>query len=110
DAVVHHLDEVPGPGRAAVEIPALGGAPDLLASRRPRRGAESRSERGEDGIEALHRLGLAADHEAESTLEHPHPTARPHVHVMQSAWLELAGPADVVVIVRVAAVDDHVVG
>ena len=54
DAVVHHLDEVAGAARPAVQIALLGGAADLLASRRARDVARAGRQRGEDRVEALH--------------------------------------------------------
>ncbi len=66
-------------------------------------------QRAEDRIEPPHDLRLAANHQAVTALESPDAAAGPHVHVMDAALLELRGPADVVVIVRIAAIDNHIV-
>ncbi len=60
DAVVDHLDEVPGPVGAAVQIAVLGGAGRILflAARRARGGIDRRGERGEDRIEQAGRSAL----------------------------------------------------
>src|SRR6185312_13296759 len=105
DAVVHHLHEVARPGGPAVQIAVLRGAAELLTSRGPRGQPHPGSERLEDRVETPHHRLLAADHETEAALETPHPAARPHVDVVQPAVAELGGPTDVVVVVRVAAID-----
>src|SRR5260370_307089 len=73
DAVVDHLHEMAGTGRAAMQIAALGRAADLLASGKPRRGVSAGRQRGEDRIEVLDDRLVAADHEAISALQPPHP-------------------------------------
>src|SRR5262249_61868722 len=100
---------VAGAARAAVEVSLLGGALALRAPRGARRLADPRGQRSEDRVEALPPRRLAADHETEAALEPPDPAARAHVHVVEAARAELVGAPDVVVVVRVAAVDDHVV-
>ena len=60
------------------------------------------------GIEALHDLVLAADHQAVAALEAPDAAARAHVDVVEALRREALGARDVVLVVRVAAVDDGV--
>src|SRR5207244_3246853 len=97
--------EVAGAVRTAVEIPLLRGAARLLATGRAVDGADPRGEAGEDRVEVLHDVGLAADHHAVAALEPPHAAARSHVHVVNALEPELLGAADVVDVVGVAAVD-----
>src|SRR5208282_1193670 len=109
DPVVHHLDEVAGPGRPAVKVTLLGGAPRLQA--RGGLGAALTGRDGqEDGVQAPHRLVLAADHQAVAPFQAPHAAAGADVHVVDAVPLEIFGPRDVVPVVRVPAVDHDVVG
>ena len=71
---------------------------------------EAGGDRGEDRAESLDDLLLAADHQAEAALEAPDAAARADVHVVDPLVPERARVADVVVVVRVAAVDDRVAG
>ena len=89
-AVVDHLDEVPRAGIAEMP-PAVG-----------------RRQHVEDRCEALHRLLVAADHHAVADLQAPHTAGRTDVDVVDPALGERRGAADIVVPVRVAAVDDRV--
>src|SRR6266536_2364321 len=108
DAVVDHLDEVAGAVRSAVEITLLRGAPGLLAPRRAVDIAGPGSEAGEDRVEVLHDVGFAADHHAVAALEPPHAATRPHVHVVNTLRPQLLRAADIVDVVRIAAVDQDV--
>jgi len=90
DAVVHHLYEVAGAGRADVRISLFG------------------RERLKDGLEPLHRLPLAARHQAEAHLETPDTTGHARVDEVDAAVLRLHVPAFRVPEVRVPAVDDGV--
>ena len=108
DAVVDHLDEVPGPRWPAVQVALLGGAADLLASRRARDVADAGRQRLEDRIEVLDRLIGAADHHAVAAFQAPDTAAGPHVHVVDPLRSELLGAADVVHVVGIAAVDEDV--
>src|SRR6266576_1840959 len=91
DAVVHHLHEVPCARRADVRVALL------------------RRERREDRLESLHRLVVAADHQAEADLEAPDAAGHAGVDVVDPALLRLRVAALRVAEVRVAAVDDRVV-
>ena len=107
DAVVDHLHEVPGAALAAVEIAVLLRG-DLVPARRARGCVDPRRERREDRLEPPERVLVAADHQAEPALEPEDAPARPAVEVVDPARSELLGAADVVRVVRVAAVDDRV--
>ena len=76
DAVVDHLHVVASARRADVQV------------------AVRRSERPEDGLERLHRIGVATDHQAEA--------------VGQALFGDLVVSSSRVVEVRVSAVDDRV--
>ena len=108
DPVVHHLDEVAGAIRPAVEVALLRGALRLLASRRPRDVALPGASRLEDRVEPRHDVRLAADHHAVAALEAPDAAARPDVDVVDALRRQLLGAPDVVDVVRVAAVDQDV--
>src|SRR4029450_13402053 len=90
DAVVDHLHEVPGAGRANVEVAPL------------------RRERLEDRLEAPDRLVLAAGHERESLPQAPDPAGDADIEEEEAALLRLRRPALRVAEVRVAAVDDRI--
>src|SRR5438552_28110 len=84
------------------------GAADLLAPRDARRRLHRRRQRGEDRVEVLDHLRLAADHLAVAALQAPDAAAGADIDIMQALRLQLGGAADVVDVVRVAAVDDDV--
>ena len=60
------------------------------------------------GSRSPHDVDLAADHHAVAALESPDAAAGPNVDIMDLLGLQLGGPADVIVIVRVAAVNQDV--
>ena len=82
--------------------------PGLFAAGRAGNVADARRERREDRIEVLHDRRFAADHQAVAALQAPDAAAGADVDVVDAPLGELAGAADVVVVVRVAAVDDDV--
>ena len=90
DPVVDHLHVVPGARPAHVGVPI------------------GRCERVEDRLEGLDRLAVAADHEAVAVLEPPDAAGRAGVDVPETLRPHLRVASDVVVEVRVAAVDDRV--
>src|SRR6185436_19877675 len=71
DAVVHHLHEVAGAFRSAVQVAFDGRAWNLVAARGLVYIALTRRETFEDGIQPLHDLGGSADHLAIAALEAP---------------------------------------
>src|SRR6185312_15695498 len=110
DPVVDHLHEVPGTGRAAVQVALLGGRRLALAAGRALRGVDAGGQRAEERVQALDRLVVAADHQAVAAVEAEDAAAGAHVDVVQPLLAELGGAAQVVAVVGVAAVDDGVVG
>ena len=109
DAVMHHLDEVPGAGRSGVNVAALGAGIALLAARRAGDIAEPRRERREDRIEVIHGLLWAADHHAIAALDTPDAAGRAAIDVANALLGQFLGAADVVLVEGIAAIDDDVV-
>ena len=81
-----------------------------VAPRRARDVAGTRSERGENRVEAEHRFAIAADHHAISALETPDAAAGADVDIMDAALLQRLAAAYVVLPERIAAIDDDVAG
>ena len=103
------LTKWPAPLGAAVQVAVFGGAAYLLPAGRARRLLDTRRQGGEDGVEAPDDGFLAADHQAVASLRAPDPAAGPDVHIMNALRFQFGGAADVIVVVGVAAIDDHVV-
>ncbi len=61
------------------------------------------------GLQTRDHVALAANHQTEALLKAEHAAARADVDVMNPLLLKLAGAADVVMVVGVAAVDDDVI-
>ena len=95
-------------GWAAVEPALLLGSRVALAAGSPDGRAHSRCQRFEHRLEAGHGLVVAADHHAVAALEAPDAAADADVDVVDLPLAELARAAEVVDVVRVAAVDDRV--
>ena len=93
-----------------MQIALLGRAADLLAARRARDVAAAGRQGGEDRIEVLHRVGLAADHHAVAALEAPDAAAGADIDIVDALGRQLLRAADVVDVVGVAAVDQDVAG
>ena len=108
DAVVNHFDEMAGAGGTTVQISVLNRARFPLAPRCALDLSHSRSQRLEDRIEALDRFHLPADHHAVAAIETPDAAARPHVNVMNPLFRQMLRPPQVVLEIRVTAVDDYV--
>src|ERR1700730_18221968 len=81
DAVMHHLDEMPGAARAGVNVAALGAGIAFLVARCARDVAQTGGERREDRVEAIHSLLLAADHHAVTALYAPDAAGRAAIDV-----------------------------
>src|SRR5262245_31014312 len=85
DAVVDHLHEVTGAVRSAVKVAALGRAAELLAPGRAFDVARAGCQGGENRIEALHDVALAADHHAVAALQAEHAAAGSYVDIVDVA-------------------------
>src|SRR5216684_2438912 len=109
DAVVHHLDEVAGAGRAAVKITFFGSARHFVAAGSAINVAAAGRERFENRIEALHNISLAANHLAIAALKAPNAAAGADIAIVNSFRGEFFRAADIIDVVRIAAVDDHIV-
>ena len=110
DAVMHHFDEMPGAIGPAVQIALFGGAVNFFATRRAFYVAAPRRQRREQRIEVLHDIGVAADHHAIAAFQPPNAAAGADVDEMNVPGFELLRPANIVNVIRVAAVDQNVAG
>src|SRR5690349_17530137 len=90
DAVMHHLDEVPGAGRAHVAV-AIG-----------------RGERLEDWLAVVEDRLVAADHQAVALFQPPDAATGAAVEIVHARGGDFLPATDGVVKVRVAAVNDDV--
>ena len=93
-----------------MEVALLGRCGRAFAPGGARGGVDAGRECREDRIEVANDVWLAADHEAEPTVEAEHAAAGADVHVVDVPLREPLGPGDVVSVVGVAAVDDDVAG
>ena len=110
DAVVDHLHEMARTVGSAVQIALLGATEVAAPTGRALDLARTGRERGEDWIESLHRPVLSADHQAVAPLQTPDAPAGPAVDEMDPLRCQALRVGDVVAVVRVAPVDDGVVG
>jgi hypothetical protein len=109
DAVVDHLHEVAGAVGSAVQVALLRAAAALPAPRCGRRRIHARCQGREDRVEAAHGALLAPDHQAVAALEPAHAPAGADVDVVDAARLQRLRAPQIVVVARVATVDQHVV-
>ncbi len=108
DAVVHHLHEVAGPGRTAVQVAELLGREVAFAAGRALDLAAAGGDGLQDGLDPREGLVGSPDHEAVPAVQAEDATAGSDVDVVDSLRLQCGGAANVVAVVRVAAVDDDV--
>src|SRR5260370_19894298 len=92
----------------AVQITLLGGAVNLVAADGVGNVAHAGGKRRENGVEALDRLGLAANDHAITSLQAPDASAGAHIHVVDLLGSEVLCPPDIVHIIRVSPVDEDV--
>src|SRR5712692_3207228 len=108
DAVVNHLDEMPGTGRTAMEVTFVRSALLLLAPGRAGNLAASWCKGPEDGLEMSESLFFSPDHQAVASLRSPDAAARTHVQVLDASPFQGVSAAHIIFIVGVAAVDNDV--
>ena len=106
DAVVHHLHEVAGAARAAMQVAVR----RRTCARRYVFAQPPGASDANNGASRVDGGGVAADHEAIAVLETPDAAADADVEVVQPAFAERRGAAHVVDEMRVAAVDQRVAG
>src|SRR6267154_738259 len=95
DAVVNHLDEVPGADRAGMNIALLDARIASLAAAGALDIADARRQACEDRIEAIdHRL-VAADHYAIAARDAPHAARRADVDIVDATLFQHFAAADV---------------
>ena len=93
---------------AAMQIPALRGAARVAGRARCRFVAGRK--RGENRVEARDDGGFASDHQAIAPRETRDAPTRPDVDVMDAARFQRVRAAEIVAVIRIAAVDDDVAG
>ena len=108
DSVVDHFDEMAGTMGSAMQIALLGRAVDPFAARCARNIAAARRKRNEDRIEVLHDFDVAADHHAITALKPPDAAARADVDIMNALGCQVLGPANIVDVIGIAAVNENV--
>ena len=110
DPVVHHLDEVAGAVRAAVQPAQFGRHGIAFVDRRANDFARARCEVGEYRRHFHDRVCGSTDHQRIAPIEAEHATAGTDVDVVDALFLQRPGTFDVVVVPRVAAIDQRVAG
>src|ERR1700720_4236289 len=105
NAVVHHLHEVARTGRPAMEVAFFRSAWLLFPSGGALYIAAAWREGLENRIQMRHHLPLTADHLAVAALQAPDAAAGSDIHVVNSLGAQFPSIADIVYIIRVAAVD-----
>src|SRR5258708_32695011 len=107
DAGMDHLDEVTGAVGAAVKVAFLGSASNLLALGGTRRCIDARCQGVEDGVEALHDVGFAANHLAVAAFEPPDAATDPTIKGVDAVGFECVSTPDIIVEAGAAAIDDY---
>ena len=110
DAVVHHLHHVARTARPAVEEALLGIGRLTVAAWRPPSGVDSGRQGLPDRTQPLEVLAGPADHQRVAALQAPDAAGGADIEVADAASGQRLGSGDVVVVVGVAAIDDHVAG
>ncbi len=110
DSIVDHLYKMSGAVGTAVQIAMLGSATDRIAPRCSRRAGNAWRECRERRVKALHDVFFPANHHAVAAFKTPYTAARPYIHIVNFLWCELLSATNVVDVIRVAAVNEDVVG
>jgi hypothetical protein len=92
-----------------VQIAMFGGTADLFATRGTRSFLNPRCQRAEDRFEARDDGFIPSDHQAVASLRSPDPAAGPGVHIVNALRFQLGRAANVIVIVGVSAIDQHII-
>src|SRR5215472_13126015 len=108
NTIVDHLHKVASAVRSAVEIPLLCGSPNLFTSRSAWCCINAWSQGREDRIEILDNVLFATDHQAIAAFESPHTAACSAVHIVDTFRFEFSSAPDIIMIVRIAAINDHI--
>src|SRR5436309_12047653 len=104
DAVVDHLDEVPGADGSCVNVTLFDSGIASFAAFRARDVADAGRESGEDWIEALNHRLVAADHHAITAIEPPNPARRADIDIVDAALSQSFAAAYIVLPEAVAAI------
>ncbi len=108
DAVMHHLDEVPCAVGTAVQIAEMRGTAFCGAAVSGLHFALSWRQRLEDWFELPEDIGLGPDHQAVTAIYAPDAAAGARIDVVNAAGFEGFRAANVVFVIRIAAVDEGV--
>src|SRR3984957_10523688 len=109
-AVVHHLDKVTCAAGPAMEISLFRGTAYLVSPWGTRNLADTGSDGFEDRVQVLDSIGGPADHETVAPLQTPDAATGAHVHILDSLRGELSTAANVIDVIRIAAIDQNVAG
>ena len=108
DAVVDHLDEMPGPVRAAMQKALFGAAAACFSSGGRRCGASAGRECRKDRLQVPDNVVLAANHQAVAAVEPGDAAAGADIDVMDPLFLQCRCAMDIVTVVRIATIDDDI--
>src|SRR4029077_13702512 len=110
DPVVDHLYKVSGTIGAAMQVALFGGATEQFTSRCSRSAGNAWRECRENRVHVRHRIFFPTNHHAVAPIKTPYATAGPNIYIMNFLPCKLLGATNVVDVVRVAAVNENVVG
>src|SRR5262249_23706149 len=108
DAVMDHFDEMAGTMRSTMHITLLRRTVDLYPAKRARNMAAAWRKRTEYWIDVLPPLVLAAVHHAIAAYQSPVSAARADVEIMNPLGCEVLGPANVIDVIGIAAVNQNI--
>src|SRR5262245_49585754 len=104
-----HFYEMSCSGGPTMQITFFCGAANLFTSGCAINVAASRRKSFENWIEMFYDIGFSADHFAITAFESPHAPARSDIDIVNALGFELTGTANVINVVRIAAIDDDVI-
>src|SRR5260370_1924170 len=99
---MHHLHEMTGAIRPAMQPALLGRATGLLPPRRARDVAATWRKRVENRVETSHDVDLTADHHAIAPFESPDAAARADINIMDALDRPLLLPAPVISLIPIS--------
>src|SRR5580692_1086017 len=109
-AVVHHLHKVTRTARPAMEISLFRSAAYLVSPRGTRNIADTGSDGFEDRVQVLDSIGGPSDHETVAPLQSPDTATGSDVHILDPLGREFSAAANVIDVIRIAAIDQNVAG
>src|SRR5262249_48087576 len=100
---------MPGAGRSGVDVAALGTGIELFTTGGARDFAQSRRKRGEDRVKVGDGGLRTADHQTKATFDTPDPARGAAIDIANALCAQRLCPPDVVLIERIAAIDNDVI-